>query len=179
MITVLLVVLILIFLIGVHKLGHFIAAKLFGVKVEEFGIGYPPRAFLLGKWGGTEYTINWIPFGGFVRLFGEDPDKAARGRGSLIDSPRWKQMVILVAGVAMNALFAWVLFAGAYTIGVVHPVSEQGPGTWLIITDVVDDSPAAVAGLHAGDSVLMLKDERGARLTKPTPESVPNFLKNP
>ena len=70
--TALLVIAILVFLIVVHELGHFIAAKLFGVKVEEFGVGYPPRAFLFGRFGGTEYTLNWIPFGGFVRLFGEE-----------------------------------------------------------------------------------------------------------
>ncbi|MEN9561194.1 MAG: hypothetical protein RIQ56_467, partial [Candidatus Parcubacteria bacterium] len=70
--TALLVIVILVVLIVVHELGHFLVAKLFRVKVEEFGVGYPPRAFLVGTFGGTEYTINWIPFGGFVRLFGEE-----------------------------------------------------------------------------------------------------------
>ena len=176
MITVLLVVIILIFLIVVHELGHFVAAKMFGVKVEEFGVGYPPRAFLIGTWGGTEYTINWIPFGGFVRLFGEDPDKAARGRGSLVDSPRWKQAIILVAGVTMNALAAWFLMTGAYMLGVAHPVAQTGPDTRLIVTDVIDISPAAAAGLRAGDIVVSLSDEDGATLSNPTPQSVLDFV---
>ena len=71
MTTIFLVIGILVSLIVVHELGHFVAAKIFRVKVEEFGVGYPPRAFLLGKVGETEYTVNWIPFGGFVRLFGD------------------------------------------------------------------------------------------------------------
>ncbi|MDZ4227199.1 MAG: site-2 protease family protein, partial [Patescibacteria group bacterium] len=120
MLTALLVIGILVLLIVVHELGHFVAAKLSGVKVEEFGVGYPPRAFTLGKFGGTEYTLNWIPFGGFVRLFG-DAGEGEHGRGSLVDAPRWKQALILVAGVAMNALTAWILFAVAFHIGVPQP----------------------------------------------------------
>lgn len=177
MTTIALVVVILIFLIVVHELGHFIAAKIFGVRVDEFGVGYPPRAFLLGTWGGTEYTLNWIPFGGFVRLFGEDPDKAARGAGSLVDSSRWKQALILVAGVAMNALAAWLLYSGAYMVGILHPVAEPVAEARLIITDVVPGSPAHAAGLHAGDEVLALTDQGGATLGDPTPESVLNFVR--
>src|SRR3989344_6786088 len=117
MLTVLLVIAILVLLIVAHELGHFIAAKVFGVRVEEFGVGYPPRAFTFGKIGDTEYTLNWIPFGGFVRLYG-DEGEGQHGRGSLVDSPRWKQAVILVAGVAMNAIAAWALFAFAFHLGV-------------------------------------------------------------
>src|SRR3990167_6385383 len=107
MLTAFLVVAILVLLIVVHEFGHFIAAKIFGIRVDEFGIGYPPRAFSFGKWGETEYTLNWIPFGGFVRLFGEEEE---HGRGSFADAPRWKQAVILVAGVTMNIVAAWGLF---------------------------------------------------------------------
>ena len=78
--TALLVIIIFVALIVVHELGHFVVAKLTRVRVEEFGIGYPPRALSLGTWGGTEYTINWLPFGGFVRLFGED-EAPERGQG--------------------------------------------------------------------------------------------------
>src|SRR3989344_2848716 len=127
MLTAVLVIAILVFLIVVHELGHFIAAKIFGVRVDEFGIGYPPRAYRIGRWGGTEYTLNWIPFGGFVRLFGEDENNA-HGRGSLVDSARWKQALILIAGVFMNAVAAWGLFSGAYMAGIMHPVTEQGEG---------------------------------------------------
>src|SRR5690348_14059897 len=110
-VTILLVVAILVFLIVAHELGHFIAAKIFKVRVDEFGIGYPPRAFLIGKLGGTEYTLNWIPFGGFVRLFGEDDSiGGSHTRGSLVAAKPWKQAIILVAGVTANALVGWMLF---------------------------------------------------------------------
>src|SRR3984957_20310006 len=122
--TILLVIIILVFLIIVHELGHFIAAKIFGVKVQEFGIGYPPRAFLFGTIGETEYTLNWIPFGGFVRLFGEQEDAQEHGRGSFVDAPRWKQAIILVAGVMMNAITAWALFSIALGIGVPQIVDQ-------------------------------------------------------
>ena len=94
MLTILLVIVILVVLIVAHELGHFIAAKLFHVRVEEFGVGYPPRAFLLGKFGETEYTLNWIPFGGFVRLYGED-EEVQHGKGSFVESARWKQAMCL------------------------------------------------------------------------------------
>ena len=104
MLTVLLVIGILVFLIVAHELGHFIAAKLFKVKVDEFGVGYPPRAFLLGKLKETEYTLNWIPFGGLVRLFGEHGE--THTKGSFAGAPKYAQAIILLAGVTMNALAA-------------------------------------------------------------------------
>lgn len=174
MLTALLVILILVLLIVVHELGHFFAAKIFGVKVTEFGVGYPPRAVRIGKWGDTEYTFNWIPFGGFVRLFGEEGE--ARGSGSFVDAPRWKQAVILVAGVAMNALVGWLLFTSAYAIGILHPVDSYEPGARLIVTDVVPGSPADAAGLKIGDDVISLVDQDGERLQEPTPESVMAFV---
>ncbi len=175
MLTTILVILILVFLIVVHELGHFVAAKIFGVRVEEFGVGYPPRALRFGKIGDTEYTLNWLPFGGFVRLLGEDDNKV-HGSGSFADAPRWKQAIILIAGVAMNALMAWVLFVGAYAVGVLHPVDAYVPGARLIVTDVVPGSPADAAGLKLGDSVLSLRDTQGAALDKPTPASVMEFV---
>ncbi len=173
--TALLVIAILVFLIVVHELGHFFAAKIFRVKVEEFGVGYPPRALSLGKIGETEYTLNWIPFGGFVRLMGEDDNKV-HGRGSFADAPRWKQAVILVAGVAMNALIAWVLFTGAYAVGILHPVDSYVPGARLIVTDVVPGSPADAAGLKLGDDFISITDPRGESLTEPTPTTVLEFV---
>src|SRR4051812_20042956 len=122
---VLLVLAILVFLIVAHEFGHFIVAKLFKVRVDEFGIGYPPRAYLLGKIGDTEYTLNWIPFGGFVRLFGEED---TRGKGSLADAARWKQALILFAGVFANALVAYLLFAVAFTQGVPRIVDAPTQG---------------------------------------------------
>src|SRR3989344_5944280 len=130
--TILLVILILFALIIVHELGHFIAAKISGVKVTEFGVGYPPTALRLGKIGDTEYTINWIPFGGFVRLFG-DAGESARGSGSFVDASRGKQIVILFAGVLMNLLAGWALFTVGYTLGIPRIAEAPGPGVHLFI----------------------------------------------
>ncbi len=177
MLTIALVALILVVLIVTHELGHFIAAKIFGVRVEEFGIGYPPRAFRLGKLGTTEYSLNWIPFGGFVRLYGEDAD--AHGAGSFAGASRWKQAIILIAGVAMNALVAWLLFAGALHAGIPRVVEGPtiDPGATLMISDVVPGSPAAVAGISAGDSITGMTDQRGVKLTVLSPEAVSSYVK--
>ena len=173
--TILLVIAILVLLIVVHELGHFIAAKLFGVSVEEFGVGYPPRAFTLGVWGGTEYTLNWIPFGGFVRLFG-DEGTIAHGRGSFADAARWKQAIILVAGVSMNVIAAFFLFFGAYSLGILHVTDDQStPGAELLITDIVPGSPADTSGLKAGDQLVSLADDGGAGATL-TPDGVLQFV---
>ena len=180
MITTLLVIAILVLLIVVHELGHFIAAKFSKVKVQEFGVGYPPRAFSFGKIGETEYTLNWIPFGGFVRLFGDEGEKE-HGRGSLIDAPRWKQTVILVAGVAMNALAAWVLFAIALHLGVPQPVSivPEGATARLIVSDVVPGSPAYTVGISPGDEITSVVDIQGTRIIDGiTPQSVSAFVQD-
>lgn len=175
----LLVVGILVFLIVVHELGHFAVAKFFKVRVEEFGVGYPPRALLFGKWGGTEYTLNWIPFGGFVRLFGEhdtvtgevDPHK-----GSFAKAPRYVQALILVAGVVMNALAAWMLFAGALAVGIPHaiPSGETDPNARLLVTQVIPGSPASVAGLTAGDVITHVEEEGEAPAL--IPEAIVAFV---
>jgi regulator of sigma E protease len=174
MVTALLVILILVLLIVVHELGHFFAAKLFGVRVDEFGVGYPPRAFLIGTWGGTQYTLNWIPFGGFVRLFGEEAD--GHGKGSFVDASRGKQALILVAGVFMNVVAAWVLFTGAYSLGILHIVDDASAvGAKLLVTDVVPGSPIDAAGIKPGDTVLEFSDDGGARAVL-TPDGILDFV---
>lgn len=176
--TALLVIAILILLIVVHELGHFIAAKLSGVKVQEFGVGYPPRAFTFGKLGDTEYTLNWIPFGGFVRLFGDEGEEE-HGRGSLVDSPRWKQAFILVAGVAMNAIAAWGLFAVALHQGVPQIVDSprEGEIARILVSDVIAGSPAEAAGIAAGDEIINIADTEGVRAAPITPDSFVAFVR--
>jgi regulator of sigma E protease len=176
--TALLVIAILVLLIVVHELGHFIAAKISRVKVQEFGVGYPPRAFTFGKLGDTEYTFNWIPFGGFVRLFGDEGEEE-HGRGSLVDSPRWKQALILVAGVAMNAIAAWGLFAIALHLGVPHVVESprEGETTRVLVSDVVAGSPAEVAGIAAGDEITDIADADGIHAIPATPDSFVAFVR--
>ncbi|MFH1244275.1 MAG: site-2 protease family protein, partial [bacterium] len=114
-----LTILVLSILVLLHELGHFLMAKLFGIGVEEFGIGLPPKALTLGKRGETEYTLNWLPIGGFVRLAGEDhPSPEGFGvAGPLISKvdrllhpkmffakPAWQRALVIIAGVVMNFL---------------------------------------------------------------------------
>jgi regulator of sigma E protease len=174
MIDTLIVIAILVLLIVVHEFGHFIAAKLFGVKVVEFGVGYPPRALTFGTWGGTEYTVNWIPFGGFVRLYGDDDD-GVRGRGTFVDSARYKQAIILVAGICGNIIAGWLLFAAAYHTGILHTTEVPTEGARLMITDVVAGSPADAAGLKVGDYLVDVSDADGAH-PELTPEPITQFL---
>jgi len=178
MITALLVVGILVLLIVGHEFGHFIAAKIFKVRVEEFGVGYPPRAFLFGKIGETEYTFNWLPFGGFVRLFG-DEGEAQHGPHSFIDAKRYVQVVILIAGVAANAILAWALFAGALALGIPRVVDSPRANeeVHLVIADVVAGSPADSAGIITGDEILGVKDDSGNVLATMNPDTISNFIR--
>ncbi len=184
MITALLVIGILVLLIVAHELGHFIAAKIFGVRVQEFGVGYPPRAFLFGKIGETEYTFNWLPFGGFVRIFGDEGEKE-HGRGSFVDARRHIQAIILVAGVLANAILAWGLFAGALLVGIPRVVEDVRPGepVHLVVADVIAGSPADAAGLQTGDEIIAVRDETIAirddesALAKLDPKSVSDFVR--
>ena len=175
MLTVLLVIGILVFLIVAHELGHFIAAKLFKVKVDEFGVGYPPRAFLLGKLKETEYTLNWIPFGGFVRLFGEHGE--THTKGSFAGAPKYAQAIILLAGVTMNALAAWLLFTGALSVGIPRVITERGQleTAQLFVNTVVAGSPADAAGIRVGDEITKIIDESGKQADL-TPMNVVTFV---
>src|SRR6187397_2869635 len=98
-------------LVLIHELGHFVAARLANVRVLEFGVGFPPRAKVLRRGGETLYTLNWLPIGGFVKLEGEDGNDADDPR-SFAAQRYLTKMLILVAGVAMNILLAFVIFAG-------------------------------------------------------------------
>ncbi len=131
-------------LIVIHELGHYITGRLAGVKVLEFGLGYPPRLFGI-KRGETEYTINAIPLGGFVRLLGEEDPGDPR---SLAAKPRWVRLVVLGSGAAMNVALAVFLFALAVSIPREVDISRAR------VAEVVPDSPAEEAGLQAGDVIF-------------------------
>ena len=157
----------LVILVVIHELGHFLTAKLFSVRVEEFGIGYPPRAKKLFTWQGTLFTLNWLPFGGFVKIFGEDSDEAhartdAEKARSFEYQKFWKRAVIILAGVVSNALLAMVLYSASFAVGFLGSPSDF-PGSvalspeHVLVTDVVGGSPAQAAGLESGDTVTGLK----------------------
>ena len=138
-------------IVVIHELGHFLVARLFGVRVEEFGFGLPPRA-LGKKIGKTIYSINWLPFGGFVRLAGEDEDEGRIAKGYKRSEYFWaknklQKTAVLLAGVTMNFILAvgvstYLLTQGVYeTSGRVH------------IQTVVAGGPAAKAGIEKGDII--------------------------
>ncbi len=149
--TVLLLILQVVAVIGLliffHELGHFLAARAVGIEVEEFGFGYPPRLAKIGTWKGTEFTLNWIPFGGFVRPKGEQDDDV---EGGMAASPAWKRLIVLVAGAAMNFLIGIIILVFIYS-AMGTPVSDQA-----MITQVSPNSPAMEAGLQSGDIVLSI-----------------------
>ena len=158
-------IVILLILILVHEFGHYMAAKRSGIRVDEFGFGYPPRAAKLFTRKGTLFTLNWLPFGGFVKIFGEDPDDentngpdAAR---SFVHKKRGVQAGVLVAGVAMNFLLAWLLFSITLFAGMPASVQDLSGSAdvtnpQLSVIGVMKDSPANVAGISSGDVIKKL-----------------------
>jgi regulator of sigma E protease len=135
---------ILVILVVVHELGHFVTAKMFGVKVLEFGIGYPPKIWGK-KFRDTEYTINALPLGGFVRLLGEEDPTDPR---SLAAQAHWKRIVVMAAGSFMNVLLPVLLFAIAYMI------PQEIPAGQAQVTFVAPGSPAEQAGVQTNDIIL-------------------------
>lgn len=158
--SILIFILILVALILVHELGHFVVAKLFKIKVEEFGIFFPPRLFSIKK-GETEYTFNSLPFGGFVRIFGENHNEHAEDPKSFASKPRTVQAAVVVAGVVMNVLFAWAAFSVGYMVGLPSSAHHEGFGvvrdSKVTIVGVVPNSPAVLAGLAPGDTIVALQ----------------------
>lgn len=136
-------------LVLVHELGHFIAAKLFGMRVDEFGIGFPPRLFKK-KIGETVYSVNAIPLGGFVKLFGEIADvESVHDPRSFSSAPAWKRSLVIVAGVATNFIVGWLIISAVFFIG-----TPSG----VLIERVLEGTPASSAGLKMGDFLRDFKN---------------------
>ena len=147
---------ILIALVLAHEAGHFVTAKLFGIRVHEFGVGFPPRAW--GKrFGETEYTVNWLPLGGFVRLEGEENPDSPR---SLAARPAWQRLIVLGSGAVINLILPVFLFAAALMVP--HQETEGR----AVISEVISDTPAAEAGLLAGDVILAIEGRDAANLVE-------------
>ncbi len=163
-------------LVVVHEYGHFIMARRGGVDVEEFGIGFPPRAWkrrIKSKKGEYDFSINWLPLGGFVRLKGENDD--ADEPGSFGAAPLGVKVKVMIAGVIMNLITAFVLFMIVAWVGMPrlpefavpnqftvaadeHVVSEPRNQDVVLIGRVVEDSPAEAAGIQEGDELVAIND---------------------
>ena len=171
-VTILVFLIILSVLVLIHELGHFLVAKKLGIKVEEFGFGLPPRAFGIKK-GETIYSINWLPIGGFVKLYGEDeagsgkvssnhesPITNHQSKRAFFARPVWQRLLVVIAGVAMNFLLSVVVIS--YIFGV-SGVRTQGDK--VIVTDVIKGSPAEVAGIRKED---IIEAVNGIKIIKTT-----------
>jgi len=181
-------------LVFVHELGHFVVARRAGMRVDEFGFGFPPRAIGIsqdpktGKWKivgrkanespKTIYSINWIPLGGFVRIKGEDgatrkdPDSFAAKSG-------WVRIAVLSAGVIMNFLLAWLIFAVVFMIGAPQAVTEDEAvvgDTAVQVGRVVPDTPAEEAGLGVGDEIVSLHVEENKWLRTNSINDVQEYI---
>ena len=149
----------LLILVVIHEFGHFLAAKAFGIKVLEFGIGFPPKAKTLFTKGDTEYTLNWLPIGGFVRLLGEEDPTDPR---SLAAAARWKRLTVMGAGVFMNLAVAVILLSVGFMIprerslsqAQIVEVSPGSPAAEARVTGEMRDGSPVVQGVQPGDLVV-------------------------
>jgi regulator of sigma E protease len=152
-------------LVLIHEFGHFFAAKITGVRVEEFGLGLPPRIVGRKKWG-TIWSLNWLPIGGFCKLFGEDPSEngANKNKDSFLAKNPWQKALIVLGGVLMNLVLAVVIFAAVYTIMGIPIETDK-----VKIIGVANNSPASRAALQEGDwikSVGGVEIKHGSNLTE-------------
>lgn len=170
-------------LVVVHEFGHYIMARRGGVEVEEFGIGFPPRAKVLGTKKGTVYTLNWLPLGGFVKLKGENDADVAKGS---FGAARLSTKVnIMLAGVVMNLLTAFAMLTLLALIGMPKLIENQftvASDTHVIQQDVLvgyvePDSPAAIAGLQVRDKIVSITHENTQSLVT-SADNLPSITKS-
>jgi len=169
-VSIILFIVILGVLVFVHELGHFLVAKRAGIRVDEFAIGFPPR-IISRKVGETVYSINLIPFGGYVKIYGEDmldvpADDKSRQR-SFVGKNRGVQALVLVAGIVANIIFAWALISLTFMTGA--PVSSTDyegialQDERIMVVSVFEASPAEIADIKAGDVVRFIADGAGEK----------------
>lgn len=158
-------------LILVHEFGHFIAAKKNGVKVEEFGLGFPPRIFSVKK-GETIYSINLLPLGGFVKVFGEEyHEKVENKDRAFVYKKPWQKALIIVSGVIGNLLLAWFLLSYLATQGILIASNK------VIIEQVQNNTPAQQAGLKIGDIIKTIKVDNKVKVVE-KPEDLIKIANN-
>ncbi len=183
-------------LVIVHEGGHFFTAKFFKIRVDEFGFGFPPKIFSFKK-GETEYSFNMLPFGGFVKIFGEGLNEADLvevgfldqkenikkteiAQRSLISKPKYQQALVMFAGVFANFLLAWILLSISFMSGLPTSVSNS-PDNFvlkdknLVIVSVLPDSPASLAGLQTGDKIVSVGID-GNYVSEINPENLKDFI---
>lgn len=183
--SILIFIIILLVLVLAHEFGHFFTAKRFGIRVDEFGFGFPPKLFGF-KRGETEYTFNLLPLGGFVKIFGETPDDENMngpdaGR-SFINKPKWQQAIVLFAGIFANFLLAWLLFSIGFMSGLPSSVDSSNKDYTLtdvnlVVVSVAADSPAFKGGLKSGDKIVSLTHQHENEELHDVPEINPETLK--
>ncbi|NCU28094.1 MAG: RIP metalloprotease RseP [Candidatus Moranbacteria bacterium] len=186
--SILIFIVILLVVVVVHEFGHFIVAKKFGIRVDEFSFGFPPK--IIGKKiGETTYNLNALPFGGYVKIYGEDGDEETLkkdGKRSFISKPRYVQALVLVAGVFMNFVLAWVLLSAGFMTGLPSSTSSftdtsKIQDQALTITSVTAGSPAEQAGLKVGDKIEFLDTDKDSTLAYSSvfgAETVQKFVKS-
>jgi regulator of sigma E protease len=184
--SILIFIIILLVLVLVHEFGHFFTAKRFGIRVDEFGFGFPPRLFSFKK-GETEYSINALPFGGFVKIFGENPEgeQAPYGAGpdedrKFYNKPKWKQALVLLAGIFANFLLAWLLFSFGFMSGLPTSVGSEIAGyklsdVHLVVVSVLPQSPAEKAGLKTGDKIQNIQSGNDS-VSDINPDTLKSFV---
>ena len=156
------------FLIFIHELGHFLAAKKAGIKVNTFSIGFGPR--IVGyMYKGTEYRLSWLPFGGYVQMEGENPNEQTGAEGEFASASLGKRAFVVIAGPAVNLLFGvlayWIVFGVGInegTIGLINGLTGQAIGLeqkGVKIGMMADHSPALAAGVMSGDTIISLNEE--------------------
>lgn len=171
-------------LVFIHELGHFSIAKWAKIRVDEFAIGFPPKIVSYTK-NGTRYALNLIPFGGYVKIFGENPDDESldkNAKDSFVNKSKWIQAAVLVAGVVFNFIFAWALISTSYMLNTEVSVNEENiskiESISTMIVNISPDSPAAVAGLEVGDKIISLRSGENVLLTSNelNVENLQNFI---
>ena len=177
--TVIIFLIVLAILIFVHELGHFLFARACGIRVDEFKIGFGPKIFAWKK-GETQYGLNLIPFGGYVKIFGENPDEESTtgsdSKRSFVNQNRWKQALVLVAGILFNFIFAWILYVIVFCTGVTATTdsfaqySDRFQNERIMVTGISANSPADKAGIVTGDVIksIVASSTAGANVSKQT-----------